>query len=183
MWTAKPHVLLQHVLSHLAPPTRLLVLELVEETSRSKSSRVSLQPLNIGGQKNRTRKKTNSWERRFPGTFRTNIPLILPIFSVFSVGGGPKSSQELCSWELFFLILGGFSPSETWAEADFPRGMIEEVGQVIPLRNEYHLILALPSPYLSCFVKRYLLSLFQGASIPMKTTGLRKGNLDGLRKL
>ena len=26
------------------------------------------------GQKNRPRKKTNSWERRFPGTFRTNVP-------------------------------------------------------------------------------------------------------------
>ena len=36
------------------------------------------------GQKNRTRKKTNSWERRFPGIFRTYVPLILPIFSVFS---------------------------------------------------------------------------------------------------
>ena len=63
----------------------------------------------LGGRKTAQEKKTNSWERRFPGTFRTNVPLILPIFSVFSVGGGPKSSQELCSWELFFLILGGFS--------------------------------------------------------------------------
>ena len=53
------------------------------------------------GQKSRTRKKTNSWERRFPGTFRTNVPFILPIFCLFS-GRRAKSSQELCSWELFF---------------------------------------------------------------------------------
>ena len=53
---------------------------------------------NYRGQKNHTRKKTNSWERRFPGTFRTNVPLMLPIFFVFSVGG--------------VFILGGFSPSD-----------------------------------------------------------------------
>ena len=65
------------------------------------------------GQKNRTRKKTNSWERRFPGTFRTNVPLILPIFSVFSVGGGPKVPRNFVPGNFFFLILGGFSPSDT----------------------------------------------------------------------
>ena len=54
---------------------------------------------NLGGRKTAQEKKTNSWERRFPRTFRTNVPLILPIFSVFSVGA------------FFFLILGGFSPS------------------------------------------------------------------------
>ena len=56
------------------------------------------------GQKNRTRKKTNSWERRFPGTFRTNVPLILPIFSVFSVGGGPKVPRNFVPGNFFFLF-------------------------------------------------------------------------------
>ena len=56
------------------------------------------------GQKDRTRKKTNSWERRFPGTFRTNVPLILPIFSVFSVGGGPKVPRNFVPGIFFSLI-------------------------------------------------------------------------------
>ena len=64
----------------------------------------------LGGRKTAQEKNTNSWERRFPRTFRTNVPLILPIFSVFSVGGGPKVPRNFWpSWELFFLILGGFS--------------------------------------------------------------------------
>ena len=66
----------------------------------------------IRGQKNRTRKKTSSWERRFPGTFRTNVPLILPIFSAFSVGGGPKVPRNFVPGSFFFLILGGFSLSD-----------------------------------------------------------------------
>ena len=46
----------------------------------------NLIPPSLGGRKTAQEKKkqTNSWERRFPGTFRTNVPLILPIFSVFS---------------------------------------------------------------------------------------------------
>ena len=56
------------------------------------------------GQKNRPRKKTNSWERRFPGTFRTNVPLILPIFSFFSVGGGPKVPRNFVPGNYFFLF-------------------------------------------------------------------------------
>ena len=56
------------------------------------------------GQRSRTRKKTNSWERRFPGTFRTNVPLILPIFSVFSVGGGPKVPRNFVPGNFFFLF-------------------------------------------------------------------------------
>ena len=67
----------------------------------------------IGGRKAAQQKKTSSWERRFPGTFRTNVPLILPIFSVFSVGGGPKVPRNFVPGNFFFLILGGFSPSET----------------------------------------------------------------------
>ena len=32
--------------------------------------------LGLGGKKPPKKKKTNSWERGFPGTFRTNVPLI-----------------------------------------------------------------------------------------------------------
>ena len=66
----------------------------------------------LGGRKTAQETKTNSWERRFPGTFRTNVPLILPIFSVFSVGGGPKVPRNFVPGNFFFLILGGFSPCE-----------------------------------------------------------------------
>ena len=66
----------------------------------------------LGGRKTAQEKKTNSWERRLPGTFRTNVPLILPIFSVFSVGGGPKVPRNFVPGNFFFLILGGFSPSD-----------------------------------------------------------------------
>ena len=65
----------------------------------------------LGGRKTAQEKKTNSWERRFPGTFRTNVPLILPIFSVFSVGEEKKFPGALFLGT-FFLILGGFSPSD-----------------------------------------------------------------------
>ena len=57
----------------------------------------------VGGRKTAQEKKTNSWERRFPGTFRTNVPLILPIFSVFSVGGGPKVPRNFVPGNFFFL--------------------------------------------------------------------------------
>ena len=60
-------------------------------------------------QKSRTRKKTNSWERRFPGTFRTNVPLILPIFSVFSVGGGPKVPRNFVPGSFFSYFRWFFS--------------------------------------------------------------------------
>ena len=70
----------------------------------------------LGGRKTaqEKKKKTNSWERRFPGTFRTNVPLILPIFSVFSVGGGPKVPRNFVpgNFFFFFLILGGSSPAQ-----------------------------------------------------------------------
>ena len=58
----------------------------------------------IGGRKTAQEKKTNSWERRFPGTFRTNVPLILPIFSVFSVGGGPKVPRNFVPGNFFLLF-------------------------------------------------------------------------------
>ena len=66
------------------------------------------------GQKNRTRKKkTNSWERRFPGTFRTNVTLILPIFSLsFQWEEGQKFPGTKFLGTFFSLILGGFSPSD-----------------------------------------------------------------------
>ena len=68
---------------------------------------------NIRGQKNRPRKKTNSWER-VPRNFSDQSSLDFACFLCLFSGRRAKSSQELCSWELFFLILGGFSPSETW---------------------------------------------------------------------
>ena len=58
----------------------------------------------LRGRKTAQEKKTNSWERRFPGTFRTNVPLILPIFSVFSVGGGPKVPRNFVPGNFFFLF-------------------------------------------------------------------------------
>ena len=69
------------------------------------------QRFEIRGQKNRTRKKSNSWERRFPGTFRTNVPLILPIFSVFSVGGGPKVPRNFVPGNFFFSYFRWFFSS------------------------------------------------------------------------
>ena len=60
------------------------------------------------GQKNRPRKKnTNSWERRFPGTFRTKM---FPWFCLFSLSFQWEEGQKFPG--TFFLILGGFSPSE-----------------------------------------------------------------------
>ena len=61
-------------------------------------------PKELGGRKTAQEKKTNSWERRFPGTFRTNVPLSLPIFSVFSVGGGPKVPRNFVPGNFFFLF-------------------------------------------------------------------------------
>ena len=88
------------------------------------------------GQKNRTRKKTNSWERRFPGTFRTNVPLILPIFSVFSVGGCPKVPRNFVPGNFFFLILGGFSPCDM-LKSRTSRGMgpLNPVAQGVPCQR------------------------------------------------
>ena len=63
-----------------------------------------LTPERLGGRKTAQEKKTNSWKRRFPGTFRTNVPLILPIFSVFSVGGGPKVPRNFVPGNFFFLF-------------------------------------------------------------------------------
>ena len=65
-------------------------------------AKIALHPPKIGGRKTAQEKKTNSWERRFPGTFRTNVPLILPIFSVFSVGGGPKVPRNFVPGNFFF---------------------------------------------------------------------------------
>ena len=56
----------------------------------------------IGGRKAAQEKKQNSRERRFPGTFRKHVPLILPFFSVFSVGGGPKVPRNKVPGNFFF---------------------------------------------------------------------------------
>ena len=63
----------------------------------------------IGRGQKTAQKKTNSWERRFPGTFRTNVPLILPIFSVFSVGGGPKVPRNFVPGNFFSYFRWFFS--------------------------------------------------------------------------
>ena len=89
------------------------------------------------GQKNRPRKKTNSWERRFPGTFRTNVPLILPIFSVFSVGGGPKVPRNFVPGNFFFLILGGFSPCDSLAPKKYRTSSVHAMGRGMAL-NPFH---------------------------------------------
>ena len=73
------------------------------------NSRFALQNHGFRGQKNRPRKKTNSWEPPFPGTFRTNVPLILPIFSVFSVGRGPKVPRNFVPGNFFSYFRWFFS--------------------------------------------------------------------------
>ena len=64
------------------------------------------------GQKNRTRKKNKFLGTEVPRNFSDQCSLDFAYFLCLFSGRRAKSSQELCSWELFFLILGGFSPSE-----------------------------------------------------------------------
>ena len=78
--------------THNASPNPMLYQKKEEKSS------------SLGGRKTAQEKKNNSWERRFPGTFRTNVPLILPIFSVFSVGGGPKVPRNFVPGNFFFLF-------------------------------------------------------------------------------
>ena len=67
--------------------------------------RKSKTSITLGGRKTAQEKKKK---------IRTNVPLILPIFSVFSVGEKKekKFPGTLFLGTVFFLILGGFSPSE-----------------------------------------------------------------------
>ena len=71
-------------------------------------------PRFIRGQKNRTRKKNKFLGTEVPRNFSDQCSLDFTYFLCLFSGRRAKSSQELCSWELFFLILGGFSPSDSW---------------------------------------------------------------------
>ena len=64
------------------------------------------------GQKNRPRKKNKFLGREVPRNFSDQCSLDFAYFLCLFSGRRSKSSQELCSWELFFLILGGFSSCE-----------------------------------------------------------------------
>ena len=61
----------------------------------------------IRGQKNRTRKKKNSWERRFPGTFRTPM---FPWFCLFSLSFQWEEGQKFPGT----LFLGTFFSYFRW---------------------------------------------------------------------
>ena len=60
------------------------------------------------GQKNRTIKKNKFLGTEVPRNFSDQCSLDFAYFLCLYSGRRVKSSQELCSWELFFLILGGF---------------------------------------------------------------------------
>ena len=66
----------------------------------------------VRGQKNRPRKKNKFLGTEVPRNFSDQCSLDFAYFLCLFSGRRSKSSQELCSWELFFLILGGFSPCE-----------------------------------------------------------------------
>ena len=65
----------------------------------------------LGGRKT-AQKKNKFLGTEVPRNFSDQCSLDFAYFLCLFSGRGAKSSQELCSWELFFLILGGFSPSE-----------------------------------------------------------------------
>ena len=58
------------------------------------------------------KKKNQFLGTEVPRNFSDQCSLDFAYFLCLFSGRRAKSSQELCSWELFFLILGGFSPSE-----------------------------------------------------------------------
>ena len=64
------------------------------------------------GQKNRPKKKKQFLGTEVPRNFSDQCSLDFACFLCLFSGRRAKSSQELFSSELFFLILGGFSPSE-----------------------------------------------------------------------
>ena len=71
------------------------------------------------GQKSRTRKKNKFLGTEVPRNFSDQCSLDFAYFLCLFSGRRAKSSQKLCSWELFFLILGGFSPSENCSTIKF----------------------------------------------------------------
>ena len=66
----------------------------------------------LGGRKTAQEKKNKFLGTEVPRNFSDQCSLDFAYFLCLFSGRRAKSSQELCSWELFFLILGGFSPSE-----------------------------------------------------------------------
>ena len=70
--------------------------------------------LHLGGRKTAQEKKNKFLGTDVPRNFSDQCSLDFASFLCLFSGRRAKSSQELCSWEPFFLILGGFSPSEYW---------------------------------------------------------------------
>ena len=66
----------------------------------------------VGGRKTAQTKKNKFLGTEVPKNFSDQCSLDFAYFLCLFSGRRAKSSQELCSWELFFLILGGFSPSD-----------------------------------------------------------------------
>ena len=67
----------------------------------------------LGGRQTAQEKKKNKFlGTEVPRNFSDQCSLDFAYFLCLFSGRRAKSSQELCSWELFFLILGGFSPSD-----------------------------------------------------------------------
>ena len=60
------------------------------------------------------KKKNKFLGTEVPRNFSDQCSLDFAYFLCLFSGRRSKSSQELCSWELFFLILGGFSPCDFW---------------------------------------------------------------------
>ena len=65
------------------------------------------------------KKKIKFLGTEVPRNFSDQCSLDFAYFLCLFSGRRAKSSQELCSWELFFLILGGFSPSVRVAKTLF----------------------------------------------------------------
>ena len=77
------------------------------------------------------KKKNKFLGTEVPRNFSDQCSLDFAYFLCLFSGRRAKSSQELCSWELFFLILGGFSPSSpaNFAESDFSDFTLGKVTQ------------------------------------------------------
>ena len=74
----------------------------------------------LGGRKTAPKKKNKFLGTEVPRNFSDQCSLDFAYFLCLFSGRRSKSSQELCSWELFFLILGGFSPCEELGRKNEP---------------------------------------------------------------
>ena len=72
---------------------------------------LSAQSCNLGGRKT-AQEKNKFLGTEVPRNFSDQCSLDFANFLCLFSGRRSKSSQELCSWEHFFLILGGFSPCD-----------------------------------------------------------------------